>query len=271
MYRRQQMYETEYQYKNGNFHEIPDADVYNMARTITYPNATFHGQEMVHQSAMQWYQHERYLRQARDMQMADLHAEQVERERFKRIVAEKEIADNVASREASEKMNNERLMERRSYRAVMRNGELVQAVDGYLMITDNVVVGTNVQAPVYTSHNNNTQDSPLNLSVKNQMTIHHHSDTDSGYNRSPQTAQGPSTAMNLVTKDPSMQVATKFQSSGAIIILPPAQGVQFTKLLPKIAPKPPVGNVSALQPSYFLLLKESSLPSFCQKLPPNPL
>merc|ERR1719427_1784825 len=139
------MYETEYQYKNGNFHEIPDADVFNMARTITYP--TYYGQEMVHQSAMQLYQHERYLRQARDMQMADLQAEQMERERLNRIMTEKEIADNNARREASGKISNERLMERRSYRAVMRNGELVQAVDGYLMITDNVVVGSNFQAP----------------------------------------------------------------------------------------------------------------------------
>jgi len=245
MYRRQQIYEAEY--KHENFHEMPDADMYNVARAITYPSATPHSQEMVHQSAMQWYQHERYLRQARDMQMADLHAEQVERERFKRIVAEKEIADNVASREASEKMNNERLTERRSYRAVMRNGELVQAVDGYLMITDNVVVGSNVQDPVYTSHNTTTQDSPLNLSVKNEMPTHHHADTDSGYNPSPQSVQVSSTAMNLVTKDASMQVATKIKASGVTIILPPAQGVKFTKLLPKIAPKPAVGNVSALQ------------------------
>merc|ERR1712096_162681 len=105
------------------------------------------------------------------------------------------MASEVARREVLEQM---RKRARRSYRAVMRNGELVEAEDGYLMVThNNMVVNTghahlnthNTTTQLNTSHNTTTQDSPLNLSVKDQMITLHHSDTDSGYNPSPQTAQ----------------------------------------------------------------------------------
>merc|ERR1719186_1595395 len=94
MYRRQQMYENKY--KPDIVHEMSNANMYNITRDITYPSTNLHSQEMVHYSAMQRYQHERYLRQARDMQMADLQAEQVER--FNRMVAEKEMASDIARR-----------------------------------------------------------------------------------------------------------------------------------------------------------------------------
>merc|ERR1719186_1347240 len=103
-----------------------------------YANVPFYSQELVDDSAMERYQHERYLQQAREMQLADQQAEKINR-----VEAAREMPRYVASRAAHEEnVTQEKFTMRNSYRAIMRNGELVEAKDGYLMVTHtNMVVG----------------------------------------------------------------------------------------------------------------------------------
>jgi len=249
MYRRQQAYDT--MYKQNNVFTMPDT---SMTMSTMYPDASPYSQELLDDRAIQRYQHERYLQQARDMQMADLQAEQVER--FNRMVADRELSRYVTRRDVKqENVDKERMTRRSSYKAVMRNGELVEAEDGYLMVTHNVVNTGHGQAPVDMSKTSK-QDSPLNLSVKDQMTTHQ-SDTDSGYNHSPQLAQDSTTAMNLITKGPSMSGFTKIQTKDVTILLPPAPVTKVTKLV-KIAPKPACSAevVTAVKPKDEMLKED---------------
>merc|ERR1719186_2474232 len=215
-------------------------DLYNMTRDPMHASAPLYNQELIDDSAMQRYQHEKYLQQAREMMMADQQAEQVVK--MNRPVAAMEMSRDIASREThDENINQARFMTRNSYRAVMRNGELVEAKDGYLMVTHTNIVVNTVQTPMDMS-NTTTKDTPLNLSVKDEVTTHqHHFERNNGYNHRTQVPQDSSTAINLTTKDPSLQGENKIQARGLTILLPPASGVaKLTKLLPKIAPKPSV-------------------------------
>merc|ERR1719186_1096574 len=216
---------------------------------------------MIDDSTMQRYQHERYLQQARDMMMADQQAEQVGK--MNRPVPAMEMSRDIASRETHEEnINQARFMT--SYRAVMRNGELVEAKDGYLMVTHTNIVVNTVQAPMDMS-NTSTKDTPLNLSVKDEVTTHqHHFERNNGYNHRTKVPQDSSTAVNLTTKDPSLQGENKIQARGLTILLPPASGVaKLTKLLPKIAPKPSVAPkptaewLSAVQPKDEMLKEDA--------------
>jgi len=140
----------------------------------------------------------------------------------------------------------------------------VEAEDGYLMVTHTNLVVNTVQAPMDMS-NTSAKDTPLNLSVKDEMTTHqHHFERDNGYNHRTQVSQDSSTAINLITKDPSLQGENKIQARGLTILLPPASGVaKLTKLLPKIAPKPSVASkptaecLSAVQPKDEMLKEDA--------------
>merc|ERR1719508_755858 len=149
-----------------------------------YANASLYNQELVDDSAMEKYQHERYLQQAREMQLADQQVEKINR-----AEAAREMSRDFASRAAREEnVTKEKFTMRNSYRAVMRNGELVEAKDGYLMVTHTNMVVSSVQAQMNMS-NTSDKDAPLNLSLKDEMTTnHHHSGSYSSFNHSPQVA-----------------------------------------------------------------------------------
>merc|ERR1719186_724853 len=144
--------------------------------------------------------------------MDDQQAEQVVK--MNRPVPAMKMLRDIASREThDENINQANYTMRNSYRAVMKNGELVEAKDGYLMVTHNNMVVNTVQAPMDLS-NTFTKDTPLNLSVKEEMTTHqHHFERDNGYNHRTQVPQDSSTAINLITKDPSLQGENKIQAS----------------------------------------------------------
>merc|ERR1719186_749142 len=98
-------------------------DLYNMTRDPMHASAPLYSQEMIDDSTMQRYQHERYLQQAREMMMADQQAEQVVK--MNRPVPAMEMSRDIASREThehEENINQAKFMKRNSYRAVMRNG-----------------------------------------------------------------------------------------------------------------------------------------------------
>merc|ERR1719427_1575018 len=274
MHRRQQMYSMPESYSMTR--ATMQASVPHYANAPLYTNAPLYSQELVDDSAMERYQHERYLQQAREMQLADQQAEKINR-----AEAAREMSRDVASRAAHEEnVTKEKFTMRNSYRAVMRNGELVVAKDGYLMVTHTNMVVSSVQAQMNMS-NTSDKDAPLNLSLKDEMTTnHHHSGSHSSFNHSPQVAQDSNTAINLITKVPDMQGVNKIQARGVTILLPPAPGVpKVTKLLPKIAPKPSAKGLIAVQPKdemlkedtkYIALNVEPSL-STSPTLPPDVL
>eukprot|EP00092_Neocalanus_flemingeri_P031236 GFUD01033928.1.p1 GENE.GFUD01033928.1~~GFUD01033928.1.p1 ORF type:complete len:423 (-),score=153.09 GFUD01033928.1:9-1277(-) len=231
LYRRQQMY------KQNHFPAMPDMN--SMARATMYPMSPIYTQEMMDISVMQRYQHEKYLQQARDMQMSDLQAEQ-RKESFKQEVTERER--DVAKEVKKENVDKGRIARRSSYRAVMRNGELVEDKDGYLMVTHNNMVVNTVQAPADMS-NTDTKDLPCNINNR-------HNDYY-GYNHSNQPAQDTNSDINLITKDGSvqMQKLTNVQSRGVDIIVSPPTNSNYIKLIPNIAPKPAhVKEVTAVLP-----------------------
>merc|ERR1719186_2519025 len=233
---------------------------YSMTRATThtsvplYANASLYSQELVDVSAMERYQHERYIQHAREMQLADQQAEKINR-----AEVATEMSRDVACRAAHEEnVTKEKFTMRNSYRAVMRNGELVEAKNGYLMVTHTNMVVSSVQAQMNMSSTSN-KDAPLNLSLKDEMTTnHHHSGSYSSFNHSPQVAQDSNTAINLITKGPDMQGVNKIQARGVTILLPPAPGVpKVTKLLPKIAPKPSAEGLRAVQPKDEMLKEDT--------------
>merc|ERR1719427_2338348 len=83
MHRRQQMY------------SMPES--YSMTRATMQASGPLYSQELVDDSAMERYQHERYLQQAREMQLADQQAEKINR-----AEAAREMSRDVASRAAHE-------------------------------------------------------------------------------------------------------------------------------------------------------------------------
>jgi len=189
MYKRQQTTHMESQY--GSVSSMPDTTNI-MTRATMLPNPfpsvpLYSSQEMVDYNVMQRYQHERYLQQAREMQMADIQAEQVEM--FNQV--------QEAARINAEKCEDEErrgLKRRNSYRAVLRNGELVEDENGYLkvthnnMVVNNVPTAMNMATPTLMPMLTAQVDTPLNLSMKDQRmtTSYQLLDTDSGFKDSAQ-------------------------------------------------------------------------------------
>merc|ERR1719186_1309774 len=98
------------------------------------------------------------------MQLADQQAEKINR-----AEAAMEMSRDVASRAVHEEnVTKEKFTMRNSYRAVMRNGELVEAKDGYLMVTHTNMVVSSVQAQMNISNISN-KDAPLNLSLRKRQ------------------------------------------------------------------------------------------------------
>eukprot|EP00092_Neocalanus_flemingeri_P098080 GFUD01125070.1.p1 GENE.GFUD01125070.1~~GFUD01125070.1.p1 ORF type:complete len:432 (-),score=144.72 GFUD01125070.1:123-1418(-) len=241
LYRRQQMY------KQNHFPAMPD--MYSMARATMYPMpmSLIYTQEKIDVSVMQRYQHERYLQQARDMQMSDLQAEHQE-ERFKQEVTERER--DVAKEVKEETVDKKRIVRRSSYRAVMRNGELVEDKDGYLMVTHNNMVANTVQTPADMS-NTGTKDLPCNINNHRNDYYDYDPSYQPAQDTSYQPAQDTNTATNLITKVGSVQMRelTNGQPRGVDIIVSPPTKSNYVKLIPKIAPKPAhVKEVTAVLP-----------------------
>ena len=87
-YRTQKMFEMQ--------HYLSMSGMYNMAR---YPIAPLHRPKMMDEISMQRYQHERYLQQARDMQMADTQAEQ--EQKWQKMFAGQEKTRDAGRQEAA--------------------------------------------------------------------------------------------------------------------------------------------------------------------------
>ena len=102
------MYETEF--RQNTFPAM--TNMYSMARTHMYPtSAPVYNQEMEYYDAMQRYQHERYLQQARDMQMADLRTEG--EEKLNRMVVEREMTRDLDRGKVKEQAVDQKKMARR--------------------------------------------------------------------------------------------------------------------------------------------------------------
>jgi len=246
MYRAQKMFEMQ--------HYLSMSGMYSMAGSSMPPTTPLHRPEMMDEASMQRFQHERYLQQARDMQMADMQAEQ--EQKWQKMVAGQEKAKDGGRQEegGSGVIPDADGKRRTSYKAVMKNGELVEAENGYLIVTHNIMThNAQVVTPKTPSVVN---DSPLNLSMKEQKTHYYvpHSDTDSGYTFSPQPNQDINTAVNLVKRVPEK---IKVETSDVAIIKSPSPVSKIIKLLPKIAPKPSPRKMQAVQPKDEVLKEDA--------------
>ena len=136
----------------------------------------------------------------------------------------------------------------------MKNGELVEAENGYLIVTHNIVANNGQVAPSKTT--TVVTDSPLNLSMKEQKTHYYvpHSDTDSGYTYSPQQNQDHNTAVNLVKRVPEK---IKVETNDFPLIQSPSPVSKIIKLLPKIAPKPSPRKMQAVPPKDEVLKEDA--------------
>ena len=146
------------------------------------------------------------------------------------------------------------LLYRNSFKAVIKNGELVESKNGHLIVT----------------HNNNQEnlvtDTPLDLSMKSgfsQMQVKHFDDTDSVFIKGPRPNHDEVRANNLATNVPNHSLtimSEKINNPGIS-----SQISNMTKLLPRIsrkpsplkvlAPKPPI--VRAIQPKDEVLGEET--------------
>ena len=95
-------------YKMDNFraqkmcemqHYLSMSGMYSMARSPMPPTTHLSGPEMMDEISMQRYQHERYLQQARDMQMADMQAEQ--EQKWQKMFAGQEKTRDAGRQEAA--------------------------------------------------------------------------------------------------------------------------------------------------------------------------
>ena len=135
----------------------------------------------------------------------------------------------------------------------MKNGELVEAENGYLIVTHNIMANNMQAGSAIPTNYAKDKDSPLDLSVKVEATKIYvpHSDTDSGYTNSPQD-QDQYTAINLVKKAPNVIKVEKND-----VVKTPSPVSKIVKLLPKIAPKPSPGKVKAVQPKDEVLKEDA--------------
>ena len=131
----------------------------------------------------------------------------------------------------------------------MKNSELVEAENGFLIVTNTGQVAPPKTTTVVT-------DSLLNLSMKEQKTHYYvpHSDIDSGYTYSSQSNQDHSTAVNLVKRVPEK---IKVETNDVPIIQSPSPVSKIIKLLPKIAPKPSPRKMQAVQPKDEVLKEDA--------------
>merc|ERR1719187_3050025 len=180
--------------------------------------------------------HERYIQQAREMESPDVEMEHKQ-------YWKKSLASNVKTEGGSETMKdvkdknvtitvpmtNGTMSRRNSYKAVMKNGELVESPTGHLIVTHNI------------SFNNNQEyvgsERPLDLSMKTGLsqTNANHYEIDFA-NNSPQPNQDNNRCINQVREIPKLLGTSKSEKKSTIEISPAV--AKMTKVLPKIAPKP---------------------------------
>jgi len=188
--------------------------------------------------------HERYIQQAREMKSPDVKTEQKQ-------YWKQSLASNVKTEGGSDTMKdvkgknvtitdpmtNGTMLRRNSYKAVMKNGELVESQTGHLIVTHNI------------SFNNNQEyvgsECPLDLSMKTGLsqTNANHYEIDFA-NNSPQPNQDNNRCINQVREIPKLLGTSKSEKKSTIEISPAV--AKMTKVLPKIAPKP--SSVNAIQP-----------------------
>jgi len=178
-------------------------------------------EEMQHKMMMEErMQHERYLQQAREMQVPQWWRKSMSGQGTGEVL--------VRCVKSDDGMMNKTLR-RNSYKAVMKNGELVEAENGHLIVTTH-----NIQAYM-------DNDSPLDLSMKTwaSQTNTSQSKTVSGCTNNPQPNQEvgsiSATAINLVKAPPASP--NHPIKSEELSESPSAAVSKIIKLLPKIAPK----------------------------------
>merc|ERR1719158_2287106 len=184
--------------------------------------------------------HERYIQQAREMESPDAKTEQKQ-------YWKQSLASNVKTEGCSDTMKdvkgknvtitdpmtNGTMLRRNSYKAVMKNGELVESQTGHLIVTHNI------------SFNNNQQyvgsECPLDMSMKTGLsqTNANHFEIDFA-NNSPQPNQDNKECINQVREIPNSGTEKKSTTEITLAV------AKMTKVLPRIASKP--SPVKAIQP-----------------------
>jgi len=202
-------------------------------------------------------QHERYLQQARDMQVPGT-------QQWGNKLLTGEGPWNADSYEICYTEHVNKIMSRRSsYKAVMKNGELVESKNGHLIVTHNITLNNNQETL--------DSDTPLDLSMKsgpNQLKV----DTDSVFINSPRPSHEDVKAINLGRNVPNLSLAKSEKINNMDIS---AKIANMTKLLPRIAPKPsPVKAlatkpplVKAIQPKDEVLGEETKDPTIAKTEP----
>jgi len=184
-------------------------------------------------------QHERYLQQARDMQVPG-----TEQWVNKLLPGESRKGEGPLMNADTYRFSNtehvNKMMSRRnSYKAVMKNGELVESKNGHLIVTHNLPLNNN-QESLYS-------DIPLDLSMKSgssQMEVKQ-LDTDSVFINSPPPNNDDARGINLARNVPNQSLVKSEKINNKDISL---KVTNMTKLLPRIAPKPSPVNVLATKP-----------------------
>jgi len=230
MHRARQDYEMQhYTPVSGTFNNYSSVPVIS---TIT-PTFTHMQQDMMDE----WKQHERYLQQARDMQVPGTEQWGSKLLPVEEMTGVRPFYEDIYKISNTEHVN--KMMSRRnSYKAVMKNGELVESKNGHLIVTHNLPLNNN-QESLYS-------DIPLDLSMKSgssQMEVKQ-LDTDSVFINSPPN-NDDARGINLAKNVPNQSLVKSEKINNKDISLKVAN---MTKLLPRIAPKPSPVNVLATKP-----------------------
>jgi len=199
-----EMHRARQEYEMHHYNSV--SGIYNYSSVPVLPTISHtptHMQDMMDEKN----QHERYLQQARDMQVP-----------------------------GTEQWGMKLLPREGSYKAVMKNGELVESKYGHLIVTHNLTLNNNQE--------NMDSDTPLDLSMKSglsQIQVKHF-DTDSVFKDNPRSNLDKAKDINLARNVPSLSFtkSEKINNSDTS-----SKVANMTKLLPRIAPKPTPVNVLA--------------------------
>jgi len=200
---------------------IPPSGTYNYSSVPVLPPIT-HMQDMMDERK----QHERYLQQARDM-----HVPVTEQCYTKLLPGEEWKGEGPLNAEHVNKI----MSRRNSYKAVMKNGALVESKNGHLIVTHNITLNNNQE--------NLDSDTPLDLSMKSgfsQMQVKHFDDAESVFINGPRPNHDEVKGINLARNVPNLSI-TKTEKINSSDVS--SKISNMTKLLPRIAPKPSPLNV----------------------------
>merc|ERR1719369_143010 len=174
-------------------------------------------------------QHERYLQQARDMQVLGTEQWGMKLPPKEGRKGEGALDADILKISNTEHVNN-MMFRRNSYKAVMKNGELVESKNGHLIVTHNLTLNNNQE--------NMDSDTPLDLSMKSELSQIQvkHFDTDSVFMNNPRSNLDKAKDINLARNVPSLSEKINNSDTSSKV-------ANVTKLLPRIAPKPTPVNV----------------------------